>query len=67
MLLKLCLRKHMKDRELKNYIEKAQENRHERSKSKNPIRESNHEINYQNQRENNEEYDEAKKLAEKYY
>jgi hypothetical protein len=60
--------KSMKDRELKNYLEKAQKFAHKETEKKqhNGTKKS-QEDPEEEKEENQEKYDEARKLAEKYY
>lgn len=60
--------KQMKDRELRNYLEKAQKFvQKEDEKNQKKQAKKNPEQSDGKKEENNEEYDEARKLAEKYY
>lgn len=60
--------KSMKDRELKNYLEKAQKfAQNETEKKQHNKKERNQQAPEDEKEENNEEYTEARKLAEKYY
>ena len=59
--------KAIKDRDLKSYVEKARKVAQKEEEQKQKKKEKNQEAPEDEKEEDNKEYDEARKLAEKYY